>query len=209
MSGPARPVLTLATGNQGKVAELVALLGDRYEIRPRPAELPETVEDGDTLDANARKKAREVAAACGTAAVADDSGLFVDALGGRPGVHTARFAGPGATHDQNIDLLLAELDGLAGVGGPEDRRAEFRTVIVVAWPEGAETVVEGRVAGVITTERRGSDGFGYDPVFAPDEAAGLTFAEMTLDAKNRISHRGRAIGALLAALQASGSRVDP
>lgn len=195
--GQPRAALTLATANAGKVTELVALLGDRYDIRPRPADLPETVEDGDTLEANAAKKAREVLAACGTLAVADDSGLFVAALGGRPGVHTARYAGPDATHEQNIDLLLAEL---AAHPDPADRAAEFRTVIVAAWPGGREVVVSGRVPGVITAARRGDDGFGYDPVFVPDEGDGRTFAEMTLAEKNRISHRARAIQALLAAL---------
>ena len=188
-------MLTLATANPGKVTELVSLLGDRYEIRPRPADLAETDEDGDTLEANARKKAVEVVAHCGTLAVADDSGLFVAALGGRPGVHTARFAGPTASHDENIDQLLAEL---ATRPDPADRRAEFRTVIVAAWPDGRELVVEGRVPGTITAERRGDDGFGYDPVFAPDEDDdGRTFAQMPLAAKNRISHRARAIAALL------------
>lgn len=196
-AGEARPVLTLATANAGKVTELVALLGDRYEVRPRPADLPETVEDGDTLEANAAKKAREVVAACGTLAVADDSGLFVSALGDRPGVHTARYAGPDADHDRNIDKLLAELGPHPE---PADRRAEFRTVIVAAWPDGRTLVVEGRVPGVITGARRGGDGFGYDPVFVPDEGDGRTFAEMTLVEKNRISHRARAIEALLAAL---------
>jgi XTP/dITP diphosphohydrolase len=192
-----RPQLTLATANTGKVAELVSLLGHRYEIRPRPAELPETDEDGDTLEANAAKKAREVVARCHSLAVADDSGLFVAALDGRPGVHTARFAGPGASHDENIDRLLGELATVTGGAG---RGAEFRTVIVAAWPDGREIMVEGRVAGWITTERRGSQGFGYDPVFAPHEGDGLTFAQMPAEAKNRISHRGRAIAALLAAL---------
>ncbi len=197
MAGERLPVLTLATANPGKVTELVSLLGDRYEIRPRPADLAETDEDGDTLEANARKKAAEVVAHCGTLAVADDSGLFVVALGGRPGVHTARFAGPNATHDENIDRLLAELSARAD---PAERRAEFRTVIVAAWPDGGELIVDGRVPGTITAERRGDDGFGYDPVFAPDEADGLTFAQMSLEAKNRISHRARAIAALLAQL---------
>lgn len=193
-SGESLPVLTLATANPGKVTELVSLLGDRYEIRPRPADLAETDEDGETLEANARKKAAEVVGHCGTLAVADDSGLFVAALGGRPGVHTARFAGPDANHDENIDLLLAQL---AAHPDPAERRAEFRTVIVAAWPDGRELVVDGRVPGSITAERRGDDGFGYDPVFVPDEGDGLTFAEMSLEAKNRISHRGRAIAALL------------
>ena len=195
--GAERPVLTLATANAGKVTELVALLGDRYDIRPRPADLADTVEDRDTLEGNAAKKAREVLARCGTLAVADDSGLFVAALGGHPGVHTARYAGPDATHDQNIDKLLA---ALAPYPDPVDRGAEFRTVIVAAWPDGREIVVEGRVPGRITDGRRGGDGFGYDPVFAPDEGDGRTFAQMTLAEKNRISHRARAIEALLAAL---------
>lgn len=196
MAGGQLPVLTLATANPGKVTELVSLLGDRYEIRARPADLAETDEDGDTLEANARKKAAEVVAHCGTLAVADDSGLFVAALGGRPGVHTARFAGPDATHDENIDLLLAQL---ASHPDPADRTAEFRTVIVAAWPDGRELVVEGRVPGRVTGARRGGDGFGYDPIFVPDEGeGGLTFAEMSLEAKNRISHRARAIAALLA-----------
>jgi XTP/dITP diphosphohydrolase len=129
--------------------------------------------------------------------VADDSGLFVAALGGRPGVHTARYAGPEATHDENIDRLLAEL---GPVTDPALRGAEFRTVIVAAWPDGRRIVVEGRVPGRITTERRGTGGFGYDPVFVPDEGDGRTFAEMPLEAKNRISHRARAIAALIEAL---------
>jgi XTP/dITP diphosphohydrolase len=193
----ARPVLTLATANQGKVDELVALLGDRYDIRPRPTGLPETDEDGDTLEANSRKKAREVMIRCRTLAVADDSGLFVAALDGRPGVHTARYAGPEASPDDNIDRLLAEL---SAVTEPARRGAEFRTVIVAAWPGGRELVVEGRVPGRITTARRGEGGFGYDPVFAPDEGGGLTFAQLPPEAKNRVSHRGRAIAALLAEL---------
>ncbi len=197
VTGDDLPVLTLATANPGKVTELVSLLGDRYEIRPRPADLAETDEDRDTLEGNARKKAAEVVTHCGSLAVADDSGLFVVALGGRPGVHTARFAGLNATHDENIDRLLAELSPHPD---PADRRAEFRTVIVAAWPDGQELVVEGRVPGTITVERRGADGFGYDPVFVPDEGDGLTFAQMSLEAKNRISHRARAITALLAQL---------
>ncbi len=197
VAGDNLPVLTLATANPGKVTELVSLLGDRYQIRPRPADLAETDEDRDTLEGNARKKAAEVVAHCGSLAVADDSGLFVAALGGRPGVHTARFAGSNATHDENIDRLLAELTRHPD---PAERRAEFRTVIVAAWPDGRELVVEGRVPGTITVERRGDDGFGYDPVFVPDEGEGLTFAQMSLEAKNRISHRARAITALLARL---------
>ncbi len=191
------PILTLATANRGKVDELIALLGHRYEIRRRPVELAETTEDGDTLEANAAKKAREVTAHCQGLALADDTGLFVAALDGRPGVRTARFAGPGASYDQNVDRLLTEL---AARPHPGQRSAQFRTVIVAAWPDGRELVVEGVVDGWIAPERRGDRGFGYDPVFVPREGDGRTFAEIPLEDKNRLSHRGRAITALLAAL---------
>ncbi|MEM8922180.1 MAG: RdgB/HAM1 family non-canonical purine NTP pyrophosphatase [Actinomycetota bacterium] len=190
------PRLTLATGNPGKVAELRRLLGDRYEIEPRPDELPDTVEDGETLVVNAVKKATEVAVHSGSLAVADDTGLFVDALGGRPGVHTARYAGPAATTEENVELLLAELGGVDG----DARSAHFATVIAAVWPDGRELTVEGRVDGRIAAERRGDAGFGYDPVFLPVEGDGRSFAQMSAEEKNAISHRGRAIAALLAAL---------
>jgi XTP/dITP diphosphohydrolase len=192
-----RPAMVLATSNPGKVAELADLLGDRYAVQPRPAELPETVEDGESLEANALKKAREVAAHTGCLAVADDSGLFVAALGGRPGVRTGRFAGPGASDDDNVDRLLSEL---AGGGAGAERGAEFRTVIAAVWPDGRELVVEGRVGGSISAARRGEGGFGYDPVFVPADGDGRTFAEMGLTAKQGLSHRARAIAALLAEL---------
>ncbi len=188
--------ITLATANEGKVAELRRLLGRRYRIAPRPTDLAETVEDGDTLAANALKKGTEVAEHTGTLALADDTGLFVVGLGGAPGVHTARFAGPGATTEQNVAKLL---DELAGVGRAA-RRAHFATVIAAVWPDGRRLVVDGRVDGHITTEPQGGSGFGYDPVFAPVEGDGRTFAQMSADEKNAISHRGRAIQALVAAL---------
>jgi XTP/dITP diphosphohydrolase len=191
---PDLPALVLATSNQGKVAELSELLRHRYAVSPRPADLAETIEDGETLEANALKKAREVLARCGQLAVADDSGLFVVALDGAPGVRTARFAGPGASEADNVELLLAKL---SGVEGSEARAAEFRAVIAAAWPGGRELVVEGRVAGWICTERRGDGGFGYDPVFIPTEGDGLTFAEMSAAGKKQLSHRARAIAALL------------
>jgi XTP/dITP diphosphohydrolase len=197
--GERRPVIVLATSNQGKVAELVDLLGGRYDIGARPDDLAETVEDGETLEANALKKAREVAAHSRQPAVADDSGLFVAALGGRPGVKTGRFAGPAASDDDNVELLLRELAGAAAVDACA-RAAEFRTVIAAVWPGGRELVVDGRVAGSISTARRGEAGFGYDPVFIPAEGDGRTFAEMSLPEKKQMSHRSRAITALLAAL---------
>ncbi len=196
-SGPERRSLVLATGNPDKVVELRALLGDRYDVQPRPADLPDTVEDGDTLEANALKKAREVAASTNALSVADDTGLFVAALDGRPGVRTGRFAGENATYAQNVDKLLAELAGLDGL---EARAADFRTVIAARWPDGSELTVEGRVGGWIPPERRGDGGFGYDPVFVPTEGDGRSFAEMTADEKNALSHRARAIDALLQAL---------
>jgi XTP/dITP diphosphohydrolase len=198
MTGHDRQVLHLATGNPGKVAELTDLLGHRYEIRPRPADLVETVEDGDTLEANAVKKAREVTEHTGGMAVSDDSGLFVDALGGGPGVRTGRFAGESATDADNRAKLLDELAGVE----PAARAAAFRTVMAVMWPDGRLETVEGAVHGRIAIEARGDGGFGYDPLFLPDEAGGLTFAEMGAEAKHAISHRGRAVAALLALLEA-------
>ena len=186
--------LVLATGNPDKVVELRELIGDRFRIEPRPVDLAETIEDGATLEDNARKKAVEVVAHTGAAAVADDTGLFVDALGGAPGVRTGRFAGEQATYDDNVDKLLAELGAHATA---EERRATFRTVIVAAWPDGREVVVEGTVEGWIPTERRGTAGFGYDPVFVPVEGDGRSFAEMSAAEKHALSHRGRAIAALI------------
>lgn len=182
--------LVVASTNPGKIAELVELLGHRFEVLARPDDLADTVEDGDTLEANATKKASEVAAATGHLAVADDTGLFVDALGGRPGVRTARFAGPDATDDQNVAKMLADLDGV------EDRRARFRTVIAMTDPDGTTRLASGAVEGTLATARTGDGGFGYDPIFIPDEGDGLTFAQMGRPAKQRISHRARALQAL-------------
>jgi XTP/dITP diphosphohydrolase len=192
---PATTRLVMGSANAGKVAEMAALL-DGIEVLPRPEGMGDVVEDADTLEGNARLKARAVCAAAGEAAVADDTGLEVDALGGAPGVRSARLAGEEATDDDNVDLLL---QSLAGVPAGE-RTARFRTVVVVAWPDGSEVVVEGTCAGRITLERRGDGGFGYDPVFEPDDAPGRTFAIMSRDEKNAISHRGRALRALRRAL---------
>lgn len=188
--------IALATGNPGKAAEIAAVLAqiEGLELLPRPEDLPEPEEDGASLRENARIKAEAVMAATGEAAVADDTGLEVVALGGAPGLYTARYAGPGATFDDNISRLLSELEGVA------DRRARWRTVALVTLPGGDEIVGEGTCDGTITEARRGSRGFGYDPVFVPDGGDGRTFAELAPEEKNAVSHRGRAFRDLAARL---------
>ena len=184
--------LVLASANPDKVAEIAAILGDGIDLRPRPAGLADVVEDGDTLEANARLKAVAVGAATGAAVVADDTGLEVDALGGAPGVHTARFAGDDATYADNVARMLVDLSGV-----PDARRgARFRTVALARFPDGSEVVAEGVVEGMISPEVRGERGFGYDPIFIPADGDGRTFAEMSADEKHAISHRGRAFRAL-------------
>jgi XTP/dITP diphosphohydrolase len=181
--------LILASGNPGKAAEIADVLAG-VEVVARPAELPEPVEDGETLLDNARIKARAVVDALGVPALADDTGLEVVALGGAPGVLTARYAGEDATYEDNWRKLLAEL------GDEADRRARWRTVALALWPDGTERWVEGTCDGVITHEARGEHGFGYDPVFVPQEGDGRTFAELSRSEKNALSHRGRAFRAL-------------
>jgi XTP/dITP diphosphohydrolase len=186
--------LVCASANPDKVAEIQRLLDGVVDLLPRPAHVPDVVEDADSLLGNARLKAAALCEATGMAAVADDTGLEVAALGGAPGVFSARYAGEGCSYAENREKLLAQLDGVL------DRRAAFRTVAIVMWPDGSELHVDGVCPGVITTEERGEIGFGYDSVFRPDEGGGATFAEMDLDAKNAISHRGRAFRALLSEL---------
>ena len=210
MSGPdgAGPLrLVLASANPDKVKEIVAVLSAslRVELLPRPDGVPEVVEDADTLIGNARLKAHALVAATGMAAVADDTGLDVDALGGAPGVFSARYAGEGATYADNVAKLLRELDALDDGGG--ERRAAFRTVALVAYPDGSEVWAEGVLPGSIATEARGTNGFGYDPLFVPDGADGRTFAEMRPEEKDAVSHRGRAFRALAAEL-ARGAGVS-
>jgi XTP/dITP diphosphohydrolase len=193
--------LVLATANPDKVAEIAAILGDAVDLQPRPADLGDVVEDADTLEGNARLKAVAVCDAAGVGAVADDTGLEVDALEGAPGVYTARFAGEDATYADNVAKMLAELDGV-----PEaERGARFRTVALARFPDGSELVAEGVVDGTIATEARGEGGFGYDPLFIPAEGDGRTFAEMTADEKHAVSHRGRAFRALAQLLAASAA----
>ena len=186
--------LVCASANPDKVAEIRALLDGVVDLLPRPADVPDVVEDADSLVGNARLKAAAIVAATGLPAVADDTGLEVDALGGAPGVYAARYAGEGCSYADNRSKLLREMADV------DDRRARFRTVALVCWPDGSELHVEGVCSGVVTTEERGTIGFGYDAVFQPDEGDGATFAEMTPAAKHAISHRGRAFDALLNAL---------
>jgi XTP/dITP diphosphohydrolase len=193
----------LATANPDKAAEISAIIGDTVSLAPRPSEAPEVEETGSTLVENARLKAEALVAFTGQPAVADDTGLEVDGLDGAPGVYSARFAGEDASYADNVAALLAALEGASG----PSRRARFRTVALARWPDGREVVAEGVVTGTIATSPRGSGGFGYDPVFVPDEGDGLTFAELaesSPDAKHRLSHRGRAFSALAAELATSG-----
>ena len=208
MRSTERPIeeILLATRNPDKVRELTALLGD-LEIRIRtlaefPA-APDVEEDGTTCEANALKKAGETASATGIPSVADDTGLEVDALDGRPGVFAARYAGDGATYEDNCRKLLRELDGV-----PLERRtARFVTVAALALPEGHTQVATGTLVGVIAEECSGSQGFGYDPVFFVQEL-GRTLAELTAEEKNRISHRAKAFRSMADILRslAAGKR---
>jgi XTP/dITP diphosphohydrolase len=191
----------LATANVDKAREIVDLLGAAapgLELVARPAEVPDVEEVGETLEDNARIKAVALCEATDLPAVADDTGLHVDALDGAPGVHTARYAGERATYDDNVAKLLDALDALP----LEQRGARFATVAVARWPDGLEVAALGEVEGVITTAARGKGGFGYDPVFVPLEGDGRTFAEMSADEKHELSHRARAFRTL-----AQGVRV--
>ena len=194
--------VVLASANPDKAAEMRAILGAAIELVPRPAHVPDVVEDGETLADNARLKARALNDATALAAVADDTGLEVDALDGAPGVLAARYAGEHASYADNVTKLLHALDA---VGDPE-RTARFRTVALLRFPDGREIVAEGVVEGRIAHERRGTNGFGYDPIFVPTEGDGRTFAEMEAGEKHAISHRGRALRALAAQLNSTRIR---
>ena len=188
------PQLVCASANPDKVAEIAAILDGVVDLLPRPPDAPDVVEDADTLVGNARLKAIAICDAAGLPAVADDTGLEVDALDGAPGVHAARYAGEGCSYAANRAKLLAEL------GDSAERSARFRTSVVVRWPDGTELAVDGVCEGTITDTERGDRGFGYDAVFRPADGDGRTFAEMTDDEKHAISHRGRAFRNLLDAL---------
>jgi XTP/dITP diphosphohydrolase len=192
------PRLVLATHNPGKLAELRELLAGRpVEVLSSAAlGLPEPVEDGPTFAANATLKARAAVRASGLPALADDSGLAVHGLDGRPGVHSARWAGPDGDFGRAMARLRDELALRFGGFAAADRRAEFVAVLCLAWPDGHEELAEGRVAGLIVDPPRGQGGFGYDPIFQP-LGASATFAEMPRAAKQAQSHRGRALRRLL------------
>ncbi|MBI4794090.1 MAG: XTP/dITP diphosphatase [Deltaproteobacteria bacterium] len=194
MSATPSLIIVLATRNQGKLQEFKELLKD-FPVELRSLQdfgpIPEAVEDGLTFDENAYKKASFTAKVLGLPAIADDSGLVVDALGGAPGVHSARYAGDKATDLDNINKLLQEL------AGETNRKAAFECVISVAVPSGPALTYEGRCEGEILTAPRGEGGFGYDPVFYAPEL-GRTFAEAGMSEKNKISHRGKAAGELVA-----------
>lgn len=213
-AGDARVTLLLATTNRGKLAELRALLGDLpVDLRTLTEALPgrpQIVESGATLEENALLKARDAAVASGLLTLAEDTGLEVDALGGRPGVRSARFAGESATSEENSAALL---DALAEVDDAH-RTARFRCVLVMIDPEGGgePVMTEGRCKGSIARERRGAGGFGYDPLFIVRDQAGLpgpqggaterTMAELSDAEKNAVSHRGRAVSAMRPMLEA-------
>lgn len=207
VGGPTR--IVLATANPAKARELAEVLTAAHldvELVARPPAVPEVAETGVTLEDNARLKARALARATGLLALADDTGLEVDVLGGAPGVRSARYAGDHATDAENVARLRAEIDAAAALGAVVERRARFVTVVVVAGPDGPdgpELVARGEVTGHIAREPRGSNGFGYDPVFVPDEGDGRTFAQMRPEEKHALSHRGRAVRAIAVRLRES------
>lgn len=183
--------IVFATNNGHKLEEVRQIVGDRFRVLSLKEinchdDIPETA---DTLEGNALIKARWIKERYGFDCFADDTGLMVDALGGAPGVHTARYAGEDCDSEKNVSKMLSELDGV------EDRNAHFSTVIALIY-EGEEIVLEGRVDGSIATTRGGNGGFGYDPIFIPN-GYNITFAEMPAHEKNTISHRGRAMQKLM------------
>ena len=203
--------IVFATANAGKLREAAEVLGPDFEIVSLAQagiveDIPET---GNTLQENSLQKARYLFERTGLPCFADDTGLEVDALGGAPGIYSARYAGPGHDHGANIAKLLAELAKLDDRGAlppdplrrnapttPISRRARFRTVVTLILADGQPHFFEGTCEGSIATARRGSGGFGYDPVFLPDAYPGRTLAEVSEEEKNAVSHRGRAIRAM-------------
>ncbi len=186
--------LVLASRNEHKVRELNELMAP-HEVAPLPGGVELPPETGETFEENAFAKARAAAAALNAVAIADDSGIEAAALGGRPGVRSARFAGEGATDQENLDKLLRDVP----VNG--DTRVAYVCALVAVWPDGRELVRAARCEGRLTHEPRGTGGFGYDPAFVPgDYDDGRTMAELSAAEKDAISHRGRAARALLAAL---------
>lgn len=185
--------IVFATGNLGKLREASEILGEGFELVPLTEvgiteDIPET---GETLRENSLQKAQYVHEHCGCDCFADDTGLEVDALGGAPGVYTARYAGDDKDFNKNMDKVLHELEGLEG----EARRARFKSVITLM-VDGEPHFFEGTLEGVIALEKSGNGGFGYDPIFIADEYPGLTLADISEEQKNDISHRGKALRAM-------------
>lgn len=188
MSGEPRPIL-FATGNPHKVEEVAEILGADWRVE---AQDPDVEETGTTFEENSLIKARALVEARGVVAIADDSGIEIDALDGRPGIHSARW-----TEESDwIPRVLRELEGVEGA----DRSGRYVAAAAVVWPDGREHVVRGTVEGRIADGPRGDNGFGYDPIFVPDEGDGRTFGEFTAAEKHSMSHRGRAFRSLLDAL---------
>ncbi len=193
----AKTTIVLATRNQGKVKEFQKILAD-YQVDLKCLSdfgpIPEAKEDGETFDDNAYKKALFTAKVLGIPAIADDSGLIVEALDGAPGVYSARYAGENATDEDNIKKLLSELEG------QDNRKAAFECVISIAVPSGPALTYEGRCEGLITTKTCGTGGFGYDPVFF-HPTLGKSFAECSMEEKNKVSHRGHALAEVAGELE--------
>ena len=199
--------IIFATANAGKLREAAEVLGPGFEIvSPASLGITEDIpETGSTLQENSLQKARYLFERTGLPCFADDTGLEVDALGGAPGIYSARYAGPGHDHQKNMDKLLAELEKLEipdQVRNDERfRRARFKTVVTLILADGEPRFFEGVCEGSIAREKRGTGGFGYDPVFLPDAYPGRTLAEVSEEEKNAVSHRGRAIRAMAAWLK--------
>lgn len=200
-------MIVVATGNEHKVEEIAAALhvdGWEFVALKSLGDFPEPIEDADSFEGNARIKALAAHNETGYAALADDSGLVVDALKGRPGVYSARYAGADAHDEDNNEKLLHDLAGVPH----EDRTARFVSVLVMIDEQGCEHVARGACEGHIGVSPRGDNGFGYDPLFLPDVYEGAcTMAELTMDQKNAISHRGRALTLLKTQLEGKGCEI--
>jgi XTP/dITP diphosphohydrolase len=190
--------LILATRNGNKVREIRTAISGSYDVQPCPEGIPEVNETFDTYEGNARLKANTVSRYVDGLVVADDTGIEVDALGGEPGVISARFSGPEQNSRRNCEYLIAKLADVPD----EKRTARYRTVAVASFPDGREVVAEGTCEGTIARTLQGDGGFGYDQIFIPVEGDGRTFAEMTSEEKNVISHRARAFRLLVRKLSA-------
>jgi XTP/dITP diphosphohydrolase len=191
--------ILIASHNKDKIREIIEIIDDNSIeiVSPEQIAIPDVIEDEETLLGNALKKARSIAEVVNIPTIADDTGLFVDALDGAPGVYSARYAGEKCSYQDNRRKLLEELKMIENT---ELRTARFKTVVVLYFPTGEQVTAEGVVEGYITTQERGDKGFGYDAVFQEKES-GKTFAEMDEDEKNKISHRGLALNNLVAEMK--------